>query len=58
MNLVNLKVVSIESLPYSCVGKWCVDVKAEAYGSVSRHVLIFDTEKEAAALKIGHRFEG
>lgn len=62
MNLIDLKVIEILLKPFQLKeienSKWFIEVKAEAYGRESNHNLMFDTKKEAKAIKPGYIFQG
>lgn len=58
MNLIDLHVTKILSMPFHSAGRWWVDVEANAYGRISTHTLMFDTEEQANNVRVGDVFQG
>ena len=57
MNLIDLTVIEVTKPSYRKYGMWLVEVKAEAYGRESNHVLMLDTKEEADAVGVGTVFQ-
>lgn len=56
VNLLDAYVTKIKGEPVFKYGKWFVSVEANCYGSPTESELMFDTEEEARAVKIGHHY--
>ena len=56
MNLIDFFVTEIVSEPYFKYNKWWIDVRADGYGIVSKHTLMFDTKDECLNIDIGYKF--
>ena len=58
MYLVEHTVVEVLSKPYYGKNHWFVDVKADCYGSIRTHRLVFSSLESAMIVKVGYQFEG
>lgn len=58
MNLIDLVVTEVLDKPFARHNKWWVKVRAEAYGVVSEHCIMTDSEEEAETIKKGFVFQG
>jgi hypothetical protein len=56
MNLIDFFVTEIVSEPYFEYNKWWVKVKANGYGVVSNHELMFDTKEQCLNVTVGYKF--
>ena len=57
MNTVKHVVTKVIGKPYPNY-VWCVDVEADAYGSIQKTTVYFNTEQQALKLTVGYEFEG
>lgn len=55
MNLVDAVVTRIIGEPYTQYGKWFVKAEINAYGRVSEHIIMADTQKGIKAYSVGDR---
>lgn len=56
MNLLDAYVTEIKGEPELQYGKWFLAVGADCYGRPLETKLMFDTETEARAVKVGDHF--
>lgn len=56
MNLLDAKVTRVLGKPEFKYEKWWVRVAYDCWGRESETKLMFDTEAEAEAVKVGHEF--
>lgn len=56
MNLMDAYVTEIKGEPFFEYGKWFVPVKADCEGLPLETDLMFDTEAEVRAVKVGDHF--
>lgn len=56
MNILEHTVTMITGIPYFAYNKWWVPVVADCWGIPTETTLMFDTQEEAANVKIGYEF--
>ena len=56
MNLIDFFVTEIVSEPYFEYNKWWIDVRADGYGVVSKHQLMFNTKEQCLNVSVGYKF--
>jgi hypothetical protein len=56
MNFIDFYVTEILSEPRFEYNKWWIDVKANGYGVVSKHELMFETKKQCLKVSVGYKF--
>jgi hypothetical protein len=56
MNLVDAYVTKLNGVPKFKYGKWFVPVSANSYGVPMETEIMCDTEDEAKAICVGHKF--
>jgi hypothetical protein len=57
MNLVDCYVTEVLSQPYERNGLWCVDVKYNSWGHISRGKVFCVSEEEARKVSVGYKFQ-
>lgn len=56
MNLVDCFVTKVLTTPYEKYGRWWVGVEYDSWGHISKSEIMLNTEAEANAVDIGHKF--
>ena len=54
MNVLDAYVTEIHGKPYQMYGRWWVSVTSDCEGRPTTGPLMFNSEEEALAVKIGH----
>lgn len=57
MNLVDCHVTEVLSRPYERNGLWCVDVKYDSWGHISKGMVFCSSEEEALKVDVGYKFK-